>query len=241
MLTLNFGEPESEPVERTDSRSLRTVQALLDQAEILFAERGVGQVSVREIVKQSGQRNASVALYHFGSREALIVAVIERRMKVLNALRNQYLDKLIAQGKSDDRRSLMEAAVKPMAYLIQTTEWGARYTQIVSEVRHRPLGSPEAQWDPAYQSAMDRIDELVRECLPDIPPQELKRRLRMIRGHVAYTLSGWIRQNGPVTADNSAEFSREVETLTDFMTGGVCAHYTRPSKLTTRSTKRRQT
>jgi AcrR family transcriptional regulator len=219
---------------------MRTVQALLDQAEILFAERGVGQVSVREIVKQSGQRNASVAIYHFGGREALIVAVVERRMKNLNASRNQHLDYLIAQGKADDVRSLMEAAVKPMADLIQMTEWGARYTQIVSELRNRPVGSPESQWDPTYQSAMDRIDKLVRRCLPEIPLQELNRRLRMIRGHVSYTLSGWIRQNGRVTADNRAEFSREVETLIDFMTGGVSAKYTPPSKLTTRATARRQ-
>jgi hypothetical protein len=87
---------------------------------------------------------------------------------------------------------------------------------------------------------MNRIDGLVRRCLPEIAPAELTRRLHMVRGHVSYTLSGWSRRNGRVTAANRAEFNREVETLVDFMTGGVCATYNPPSKTTSRPTKRRQ-
>ncbi|MCY1296682.1 Bacterial regulatory protein, tetR family [compost metagenome] len=51
---------------------------MLDVAEVLFAERGIEAVSLREIVSESGQRNSSAVKYHFGTREDLILAVIAR-------------------------------------------------------------------------------------------------------------------------------------------------------------------
>ena len=49
-----------------------TPTQLLDVAERLFAERGIDNVSIREIVRASGQSNLSAAHYHFGTREALV-------------------------------------------------------------------------------------------------------------------------------------------------------------------------
>ena len=52
--------------------STKTRARLEVEAERLFAEVGIWQVRVREIVAAAHQRNASAVTYHFGSRDGLL-------------------------------------------------------------------------------------------------------------------------------------------------------------------------
>jgi AcrR family transcriptional regulator len=65
---------------------------LLDVAEQLFLRSGLG-VSVRDITDAAGQNGAAIH-YHFGSRDALVGAVIARRANDLAARRRQALQAL---------------------------------------------------------------------------------------------------------------------------------------------------
>lgn len=204
-----------------DSRSNRTVTTLLDVAERLFAERGVTQVSLREIVRESGQRNPSAARYHFGTREALIVAVIERRMSMINQLRHRRLDALERRGEHTDLRAVMRTTVGAVADQVRGTDWGAHYVRIVAELAQWPTDTPETQVDPAHMSAMDRIETLIQHCVPDLSPSLLQRRMQLMRGYTAYSLSGWIRLNGAVSRANLRQFRAQVDTLADFLAAGL--------------------
>jgi len=214
-------EPAPAGAASGDPRSNRTVQTLLDVAERLFAARGVSQVSLREIVRESGQRNPSAARYHFGTREALIVAVVERRMAAINALRHRLLDALERSGGADDLRAVMHASVRAVADQVRGTEWGAHYVQIVAELAQWPTDTPETQVDPSLMSSLGRIESMVQHCVPDLPVVVVQRRMHMVRGYIAYTLSGWIRLNGPVTAANGRAFRQQVDTLSDFLAAGL--------------------
>ncbi|HET9079169.1 MAG TPA: TetR family transcriptional regulator, partial [Trebonia sp.] len=55
-------------------------QALLDAAAVLMDERGVDNVTLQDISQASGHRNRSAVQYHFGSRVAVIQAVISQTM-----------------------------------------------------------------------------------------------------------------------------------------------------------------
>lgn len=57
-----------------------TQTALLEAAEGLFCERGFGGVSTREIVEKAGANIAAIK-YHFGSKEGLYRAVLNRAMQ----------------------------------------------------------------------------------------------------------------------------------------------------------------
>jgi AcrR family transcriptional regulator len=69
-----------------------TKAQLLDVAEQLFLRSGLG-VSVRDITDAAGQNGAAIH-YHFGSRDALVGAVIARRAHDLSARRRAALQAL---------------------------------------------------------------------------------------------------------------------------------------------------
>jgi AcrR family transcriptional regulator len=57
-----------------------TPDLLIDAAARLFAERGVDNVSIADIVRSADQRNASAVHYHFGSRDDILLAVLTRHV-----------------------------------------------------------------------------------------------------------------------------------------------------------------
>ena len=83
-------DPESGHASKTPTSS--TKAQLLDVAEQLFLRSGLG-VSVRDITDAAGQNGAAIH-YHFGSRDALVGAVIARRAHDLAARRRAALQAL---------------------------------------------------------------------------------------------------------------------------------------------------
>jgi AcrR family transcriptional regulator len=83
---------------------------LLEATERLIAEKGFDAVSVRDI---TGLAKANVAAvnYHFGSREGLLGALLEQRMKPIFVERGERLEAL---GETASMRQLLEAWVQPL-------------------------------------------------------------------------------------------------------------------------------
>src|SRR5688500_4953745 len=93
-----------------DPRTARTRMRLVETAERLFAEQGIDAVSLRDVSAAAGQRNRSAAQYHFGSRQGLVLAILEHRMAAINRDRSARL----ASDGSADIRTLVEALVVPL-------------------------------------------------------------------------------------------------------------------------------
>ena len=72
-----------------------TRERLLDEGECLFGQRGIAEVSLREITSAADANIASVN-YHFGSKDGLVREVFARRMGPLNEERLNLLDELEA-------------------------------------------------------------------------------------------------------------------------------------------------
>lgn len=95
----------------TDTRS-----RLLDAAERLFAEEGFAAVGLRVITATAGANLAAVN-YHFGSKEGLLKAVLERRIAPLNAEHRARLDALEDRHgtKALPLEDLLRALFEPLA------------------------------------------------------------------------------------------------------------------------------
>src|SRR5579863_9327890 len=70
---------------------MTTKDRLLDAAERLFAQHGIEATSLRVITREAGVNLAAVN-YHFQSKEALMHAVIARRLDPINEKRLAMLD-----------------------------------------------------------------------------------------------------------------------------------------------------
>lgn len=79
-----------------------TKARILDTAERLFAEQGYAETSMRCITSGAGVNLASVN-YHFGSKEALLLEVIARRIGPVNEARMILLDKIDAEARGKHR------------------------------------------------------------------------------------------------------------------------------------------
>ena len=85
-----------------------TRERLLRGAEHVFARSGI-DAPIREIHVLAGQRNASAVQYHFGSKQALMQAIIER-----HALSDDERATIRAdlRPRRDDPRSMVDAIVR---------------------------------------------------------------------------------------------------------------------------------
>src|SRR5258706_13406180 len=102
---------EIQPVERS---SETTRDRLISAAEQLFAARGIDAVSLREINRASGARNAIAVQYHFEDRAGVVRAVLQKHRPDVEARRHALLDQCEADGEPD-LRSLAAALVRPWA------------------------------------------------------------------------------------------------------------------------------
>jgi AcrR family transcriptional regulator len=139
---------------------------MLLAAERLFAERGVGAVSLREIGAEAGQRNNSAAQYHFGSKPGLVDAIFEYRMGPINERRLALLADLDATGRGNDLRSLVEALVEPFAEeaLSASPTWYARFIeQAMSEPDVDGFGSLSHPVMRGLREVVERIGRALSE------------------------------------------------------------------------------
>ena len=110
-----------------------TRQRLIEAATRGFAEQGVHSASLLEITRQAGQRNRGAVHYHFGSREGMLVAVLEQHVDML-ATREKELLAIAREQPDDDLASAVAAFVRPAVELGDLGWEGRCYLVILSEL-----------------------------------------------------------------------------------------------------------
>lgn len=125
------------PPDASDTR-----QKLLDAAARAFAEDGVFNASLVEITRKADQRNRGALHYHFGSRDGVLCAVLERHVAFLARREGELLEKA-ARAPDDDVAAVIEAIVRPAAELAEGDWRGRCCLLIIAEL---------AGEDPAHYS-----------------------------------------------------------------------------------------
>ncbi|MGY9036665.1 MAG: helix-turn-helix domain-containing protein [Rhodobacterales bacterium] len=92
-----------------------TKMELLLAAERLFALQGIAATTIRQINAEAGQKNSSAIHYHFGSRDAILDAIIAIRVKPANDLRAELLieERARAGGKPLSTEAIIRLLLQP--------------------------------------------------------------------------------------------------------------------------------
>jgi AcrR family transcriptional regulator len=118
------------PNDQASRRSEITRNRLMRAAEKLFAQKGLENVSVREIIKEAGQKNESAMQYHFGSRAGLIDAIHRQRNAQIQEQRTQLLQAFIKEEGTLGLRDLCQLMVAPVFQLARHDPSFRDYIQV---------------------------------------------------------------------------------------------------------------
>ena len=99
-----------------------TRDRLIDAGERQFAEQGFEAASIRAITREAGV-NVAAAHYHFGSKEALLRAVLDRYIVPLNQRRLELLDAAISEAGSQP--VALDALLR--VFLLPDLDWRWRF------------------------------------------------------------------------------------------------------------------
>jgi AcrR family transcriptional regulator len=165
------------PLRRTVSADERTTRdKLLDAAALLFAERGIRSVALAEIVREAGQRNASAVHYHLGSRDDVLLAVLQRAVPPLRERRLELLEAARATDPTDVRAAA-EAVVRPVVELAQRGWRERAYLQIGAEVLATfDQATPEVRHLLLHETAGPEAMTLLAERCPPLPAEVWRER-----------------------------------------------------------------
>ncbi|MFN3661784.1 TetR/AcrR family transcriptional regulator [Yoonia sp.] len=169
-------------------RNLGTAEAILQAAERLFAQRGFGAVSLREIAREAAVSVSSIG-YHFTDRIGLLAAIYARHTEPMNARRRELLGEAL---RTDDLSARLTAILR--AYLLPaftssaTTGDGARFTRL------RAVMSAEGDLE-ARRIIAESFDDTTRAfldaiagCLPGADREDIVWRSQFLLGALYYTL-----------------------------------------------------
>lgn len=205
-----------------------TRSALLDAAERLFAEHGIGAASVRAITQEAGANVAAVH-YHFGSKEALARAVYSRRFGPLNAERLRRLDACEAAAGTGgpELRCLIEAFVGPSLDAVRDGSAGV-LAGLIGRALSEPRGNGLEVLRAAFREIHERFVPALHRALPDLPADDLFWRFHFMVGAMAHTVQvvGMVgHATGPVALEIPADRDdrRLLRRLVDFVEAGLRA------------------
>ncbi len=192
-----------------------TRDKLLDCAEALFGDHGLEGVSLRAINTKAGLSPAALH-YHFGSKDALLEALLERRMPALMERRRRLLDELSAATKPPTTRSVLAALVLPLVELVaEGHEDGLRYLRLIHRLQADRNLDPQFVID-RWPGGVGRLVPLLRKANPSMPLSVIEFRLSLVIELMLQSLA----HGAPPTG---AGFDAHVSALLDFLTGGFDA------------------
>lgn len=179
----------------------------MDAAERLFAEEGFHATSLRQIT-QAAEANLAAVNYHFGSKQALILAVFRRRLDALNEARLARLDQALAGSDQPDLEEILEALVVPALALTHgNADDGHRFMRILMRAfadrddhLHRALSAE-------YAHVMRRFASAIVTALPGIDELKLRRQLDFIVGALTHTMAESCSKDARAIADDLVQFA----------------------------------
>jgi AcrR family transcriptional regulator len=196
-------------------------EKLLDAAEALFCAQEYKSVTIRQITKRAKVDLASVN-YHFGSKDKLFEAVMQRRIDHLNEERLRLLDaaRVAAAGKSPPVEAIVRAYVVPLLERFENGGPGWKnYCRLISRIATMPGFSVMAA--KALRPSVANLFRAFCRSLPGADEKDVHFAFSFLMGSMTMTLAqpSWveIHSNGAIRASDVGE---AVNKLIPFITAG---------------------
>lgn len=197
-----------------------TRDAIVDATERHVAKRGFRGVSIREVIREAGQRNNGAVAYHFGSWHDLLATVWATRTTGTEQQRHLHA---AAQHADDRLQALVLAYVRPFVTEVaeRTPSYWAQFNeQWLAGIHADFVNSPEPliPGDPDYpaiegtKAVQDLYADISAELLHLAPPLRTARVALAVR-FVISALACWERDQVSGSWHSLDDYERELCTL----------------------------
>ncbi|HEA3200471.1 TPA: TetR family transcriptional regulator [Aeromonas veronii] len=201
-----------------------TKNRILDAAEVLFAERGFADTSLRLITSEADVNLASVN-YHFGSKKELIQAVLDRYLSLFMPDLDARLRVLMEQEQLT-LLQLFESFVEPLMKLSAVRANGpAIFMQLLGRGYIDSQGHLRRFITAHYGPILQRITQAISKANPVLSPADLFWRLHFTLGTVVFTMASADALRDIALADFGQQLDVEglVRNVIPYLASGVGA------------------
>ena len=166
-----------------------TKDRILDVAETFFADNGFAATSLRDITREAGVNIAAVN-YHFGSKDELLGAVLERRIAPVNRQRLELLDRAESEVGSDgaDLEALVRALLAPAFQRLVVDDGAAQFLRLAGRLHSEPHEQARAVFLAQFGEVIRRFVPAFRKALPHLDQDEASWRFLFVIGAMAHTM-----------------------------------------------------
>jgi len=150
-----------------------TKTKILDAAEALFREQGIGATSLRTIIGRAGVNIAAIH-YHFGSREEVVKSVIIRLVEPVNSKRVLLLDSLEKEyGEAPiPLEKVLEAFLEPIIKMAATKPRRYKnFKELIGRIHTEP--SEIQKFMHLFQDVFNRFFSALKRTLPALNDEQL--------------------------------------------------------------------
>ncbi|HEY2300751.1 MAG TPA: helix-turn-helix domain-containing protein [Acidimicrobiales bacterium] len=162
---------------------------MIEVAERLFAERGIGAVSLREIGAQAGQRNTAAARYHFGTKQGLVDAIFQHRMSPINLRRMEMLAAFDRDGRGYDLRALTEAYLYPLSEMLGEVDRPSWYLRFCTHAAYLEGTAPTDLGRQDWTRGVHIVKSRLAELLSHLPDAVAADRWSLFAGYMTHALA----------------------------------------------------
>ena len=202
-----------------------TKQRILSATEHHFARDGYHATSLRSITA-TAKVNLAAVNYHFGSKEALLEAVIERRLSPLNEIRLGQLEALLKQAEQREEvpvcRDILRTFIEPTLQLRQQGSDTEDFIALIGRILAEPRGVAMSIFMHHMGPLMGQLFQALSLSLPELSRETLFWRLHFAIGSLSHIMRCHERHAIVPEGINIDKPSEElVELFLDFTAAGM--------------------
>jgi len=176
-----------------------TKDRILDAAETLFASEGFHCTSLRTLTRKA-EVNLAAVNYHFGSKEALVEAMMARRLQDLNPQREALLDDVLERARHEQRpprsEDILRAFIEPTINFSESGQGPRHFIAFIGRILMEPDDALRNMFLKRIRPLFERFYKAMCEALPEVPPQTVYMRLQMTLGLISHVMCGIDRYTG---------------------------------------------
>ncbi len=201
-----------------------TKTKIIESAEELFAIDGFHHTTLRAITTKAGVNLAAVN-YHFGSKEALLEAIFDRRLLPLNKIRIKRMEAVAKEakesGKKPDVEEVLRCFTEPTLALLHSKSGAGHFRMLVGRSLSDPDQTVRQLFLKRIQVVIGMLVDLLCLALPDQTRDHVALKLRFALGAMSHTLT--FQNQGLILAnvDQSKTIDEVIELLTQFIVKGM--------------------